>query len=93
MSITKAERDELTIEPHGPATQEQLEDLHRAVAESLLAYFKRVSPEKRRAQMVMCAINFLKANSVKKSVTERATVGDTLESLADADMPFDVDYH
>lgn len=80
----------MNTQPEKPtrATREQLEDLHRQFAETLLAYLHDTPPEKRRSAMLEVIRGFLKDNGITRGLRSVADMKQTLTELTELDLPF-----
>jgi hypothetical protein len=70
------------------ATQDQLEELHRLVAERLLEYLTTVPVSEMSAQWLECARKFLAQNGIQANLGEIRDVRKSLAELATLSMPF-----
>ena len=72
----------------GPASVEQLYELHRLLTDRCLSYLRETPPEKLRGFMLAIIRAFLRDNGVRARLTTVKDLAKSLEELRDADIPF-----
>lgn len=72
------------------ATREQLQELHKLVAEKLLQYLTEVPTQEMSASWLAVAAKFLEANGVTVNLAEVRDVRKALSELSTLSLPFPI---